>query len=132
MSSGKMLISAIGCDDWPFWSFNGPHIHSVGPCDGSAAVTHSGPVSVASFLLGDCESGIGGEEGGGLGGGRPALWESFARSSWAVGATRRGTERALSHISEEEEQENDGTEESWKSVFVSEGWKTAHLEWSAY
>lgn len=36
----------------------------------------------------------------------------FARSSRAVGATRRGTEGALSHISEEEEQENDGTEES--------------------
>lgn len=125
MSCGKMLISAIGYYDWPFWSFNGPHIHSVGPCEGSAAVTHSELVSVASFywpIVGLASAG----------GGRAALWESFAQSSWAVGATRRGTEGALSHISEEEEQENDGTEESWKSVFVSEGWKTAHLEWSAY
>lgn len=54
-----------------------------------------------------------------------------AQNSWAVGATHPDTEGALFHISEEE-QENDGTEESWNSVFVSEGWKTAYLEWSAY
>ncbi|CAK6950238.1 Hypothetical predicted protein [Scomber scombrus] len=36
----------------------------------------------------------------------------FARSSCAVGATHQDTESALFQISEEEEQENDGTEES--------------------
>lgn len=65
-------------------------------------------VARCEFLLGDCESGIGmGAVGGGVGAVR-----EFAPSSWAVGATRRGTEGALSHVSEEEEQENDGTEES--------------------
>lgn len=36
----------------------------------------------------------------------------FAQSSGAVGATHQDTESALFQISEEEEQENDGTEES--------------------
>ncbi len=36
----------------------------------------------------------------------------FAQSSCAVGATHQDTESALFQISEEEEQENDGTEES--------------------
>lgn len=35
---------------------------------------------------------------------RGAVWESFARSSGAVGATHRDTESALFQISEEEEQ----------------------------
>lgn len=48
MSCSKILISAIWGYDWPFWSINGPHIHSVGPCEGGAAVTHSGLVT-ASF-----------------------------------------------------------------------------------
>lgn len=84
----------------------------MGPCEGALQLLTPGwLVSVArcEFLLGDCESGIGGSRRGGRAGG--AVRE-FARSSRAVGATRRGTEGALSHISEEEEQENDGTEES--------------------
>lgn len=36
----------------------------------------------------------------------------FAQSSCAVGETHQDTESALFQISEEEEQENDGTEES--------------------
>lgn len=36
----------------------------------------------------------------------------FAQSSCAVGVTHQDTESALFQISEEEEQENDGTEES--------------------
>lgn len=36
----------------------------------------------------------------------------FAHSSCAVGVTHQDTESALFQISEEEEQENDGTEES--------------------
>lgn len=36
----------------------------------------------------------------------------FAQNSYAVGATHQDTESALFQISEEEEQENDGTEES--------------------
>lgn len=45
----------------------------------------------------------------------PAIGSSvreFAQSSCAVGATHQDTESALFQISEEEEQENDGTEES--------------------
>lgn len=97
------------------------HIFTLRDLVKEPAVTHSWLVSVAqcSFTR-DVSLAM-----------ESSVWE-FARSSCAVGATHQDTESALFQISEEEEQENDGTEESWKSVFVSEGWKTAHLEWSAY
>lgn len=66
----------------------------------------------ASFYWAIVSLALGGGAWGGGVGGRAGAVREFARSSRAVGATRRGTEGALSHISEEEEQENDGTEES--------------------
>lgn len=91
MGCSKMLISAIGYYDGPFWSFKVPHIH----CLGSWLVfveqySFTGHVSQAT---------------------RSSVRE-FAQSSCAVGVTHQDTESALFQISEEEEQENDGTEES--------------------
>lgn len=96
MGCSKMLISSIGCYDRPFWPFNGPHIHSVGAREG------------ASWLVSVVQCSFTGDVS-------PAMASSvreFAQSFCAVGATHQDTESALFHISEEEEQENDGTEES--------------------
>lgn len=95
----------------------------MGPCEGACGYSLLACVCVRSAVF---TKDVSLAVGSGV-----CVWE-FAQSSCAVGATHQDTESALFQISEEEEQENDGTEESWKSVFVSEGWKTAHLEWSAY
>lgn len=65
------------------------------------AVTHSRLVSVVQWsFTGDVSLAMG------------SSVREFARSSCAVGATHQDTESALFQISEEEKQENDGTEES--------------------
>lgn len=92
------------------WSFHGWHIHSVWPSEEDYTCS----LTPGLFY---CEPGNS-EQCERVLLRTPVLWEQHIED----------TESGLFQISEEEEQENDGTEESWKSVFVSEGWKTAHLE----
>jgi len=78
-------------------------VHIFTPRDPVRApvVTHSWLVSVAQCsFTGDVSLAMG------------SSVREFAQSSCAVGATHQDTESALFQISEEEEQENDGTEES--------------------
>lgn len=59
MGCSKMLISAIGYYGWPFWSFNGPHIHSMGPREGACSYSLLACVCCAVEFYWWCESGNG-------------------------------------------------------------------------
>lgn len=121
MGCSKMWISAIGYYDWPFWSFNGPHIYSMGPCEGDLLLTPCLCLlcSVAFLGMWAWQSGAVWESLLGA----PVLWERHIK-----------TQRALCfrYLKKRSRKTMALRWESWKSVFVSEGWKTAHLEWSAY
>lgn len=59
MGCSKMLISAIGYYGWPFWSFNDPHIHSIGPCEGACSYSLPACVCCAVEFYWGCEPGNG-------------------------------------------------------------------------